>query len=177
MKLKLPIYHLTFLFILAIVAGWLFFQTEKNMSEVEKLQIEVNQQMVNVDKLAELKTQLPTFTREIGIYRKTLPSTEAEVADFAATVEQMARGLGLQITYHFDDFTELVEVSGQNIYGLGSEIVLEGSFQSLTDFMARLSGLPYFFKVDKLTISKQETKPGIKVSVDGFLMMNISKKI
>lgn len=176
MKLNLPLLHLSFLLIFLMSGGWLFFQTEKNMLEVEKLQSEVNQQEINISKLAELKTQLPNFNREIGIYKKTLPATEAEVADFAATVEQVARGLGLQITYHFDDFTESVEVAGQNIYGLGSEIVLEGSFQAFSDFMARLSSLPYFFKVDKLTVSKQESKAGIKVSIDGFLMMNITKK-
>lgn len=176
MKPRSPFIHLFLLSLLLISAGVLFYQIDKNLSEVESLQIEVDQQMSNVSKLADLKTQLPLFSREVNIYRKTLPASEVEVADFAATVEKMARSLGLSIVYHFDDFTESVDVSGQNIYGLGSEIVLEGSFQSLTTFLESLSELPYFFKIDKLTVTKHETKPGVKVSINGFLMMNIIKK-
>lgn len=176
MKSKLPYLHIIILFLLLVGIGVLFYLTEKKIVEVNQLQIEVGRQSSNTSRLADLKEILPTLSEETKVYLRTLPSDEADVANVASTMEQIARSLGLIISFHFDDFTKQVDVSGQNIYGLGSEIVLEGSFQGLTVFLSRLSGLPYFFKIDKLTIVKHESKPGMKAVLNGFLMMNLEKK-
>lgn len=154
----------------------MFYRLEKGFTETNRLQIEVDRQEVNIEKLLSLSNQLPTFSGETVTYLKTLPSTETDVANFASIVEQNARDSGLTISNHFDDFPKQVDVSGKNISGLGMEITVEGSFQSLTLFLTRLSSLPYYFKIDKVTILKHEINPGVKSVINGFLMMNIEKK-
>lgn len=158
-----------------IAAGVLFFAAEKKITEVDKLQMEVEQQAENIEKLAILSSTLPQLTGEMNKFLETLPATEGDVAEFATSVEGIARGLGLTIAYRFDDFPKKVDVAGQNIYGLGSEISLEGSFQGLINFLSGLSNFPNFFKIDKITLLKHETKPGLKITINGFLIMNVEK--
>lgn len=172
MKQRLPIIHLAILLFLALGAGAMYYQTEKKILSNNTLQKEVDQQAENVARLNELATSLPALSSETARYLRALPADESEVANFASTVEQKAREAGLLITFHFDDFPKNVSVSGQNILGLGTDIILEGTFQGLTVFLSRLSSLPYFFKVDKMTILQHETKTGIKASIDGSLMMS-----
>lgn len=176
MKTKLPAIQLVILCLLILVLLGLFFTTENKILQVNKLQLEVTQQESNIKKLDELSATLPGMSSEIAGFLNTLPANEEDVADFATTLEQVAKGAGITIAFHFDDFPKPVEVIGQNITGLGSEIALEGSFQGVTTFLTKLSNLQYFFKIDKLTIIKLETKPGVKAIITGALMMNIEKK-
>lgn len=175
MKTKLPIFHLLFLILLMVGVGVLFYRTEKNIKEANLLQVEVDRQKTNINKLEELTTVFPTLTREMSVYLKTLPTSEAEVAAYAAMVETLAKESGLTIANHFDDFPKTLDISGKNILGLGMEVTLEGSFQGLTKFFTGLTTLPYYFKVDKILILNRETKNGVKAVVNGALMMNTSK--
>lgn len=154
----------------------MFLQTRNKIVEANNLRREVVQQRENLEKLNLLSAVLPDLTTEMADYLKTLPLNEAEVADFAAFVEKTARDLSLVITFHFDDFPKPLNVSGQNIFGLGSDMVVEGSFSGLTTFLSNLSAARYFFKIDKLTVIKHESKIGVKASISGALMMNIQKK-
>lgn len=176
MKTKLPIIHIILLILLMVGVGVLFYQTENNFMEANRLQVEVDRQKTNVGKLEGLSVLLPTLTRETALYLRTLPTNESEVSVYATLVETLAKESGLTIVNHFDDFPKMLDVSGKNILGLGIEMTLEGTFQSLTKFFAHLTALPYYFKVDKIMILNQETKTGVKAVVDGSLMMNISKK-
>ncbi len=176
MKTRLPLLQLAILSLLIFVLLGLFFTTENKIVQVNKLQLEASQQESNIQKLGVLSTTLPGLSSEIAGFLNTLPANEEDVANFAAALEQVARSAGLGITFHFDDFPKPIEVTGQNITGLGSDITLEGSFQGVTTFLTRLSNLQYFFKIDKLTIIKHETKPGVKAIVTGALMMNTEKK-
>lgn len=176
MKTRLPIWHLIFLITVVLVMAVMSFTTDKTMREVNSLRTEIERQENNNLKLVELANILPPLANETLVYQKTLPSNEAGVATFVSLMESLAKGIGMTVAFHFNDFPNQVDVSGKNIYGLGSEIALEGSFQSLTTFLARLSELPYFFKVDKMMILKHDTKPGVKVVITGYLMMNQEKK-
>lgn len=151
-------------------------KTEKKIEEINTLLNEVNLQSENVNRLTMLESTLPTLAVETKTYLKTLPSTESEVATFAAILESMARQENLSIVFHFDDFVKPVEISSQKMNGLGIGIDLNGAFDSLTKFVDKLSSLPYFFKIDKMTITKNENKSGMKAVLNGFLMMNIEKK-
>lgn len=176
MKTKLPIIHIIILILLMVGAGILFYRTENNFKEANRLQVEVDREKTNVDKLEGLFVLLPTLTRETVVYLKTLPTNESEVSIYATMVETLAKESGLTIVNHFDDFPKTLDVSGKNILGLGMEITLEGTFQGLTEFFTRLSALPYYFKVDKIMILNHETKTGVKAVVNGSLMMNTLKK-
>lgn len=176
MKSQSPALHLVVTILLLLVLGGLFYVTERTILQVNMLEVEVNQQEANTERLQDLRSSLPGLTPQIENFLNTLPSNEQDVAEFAAVLEQEARSVGLVITFQFEDFPEPVDVSGQNIVGLGSEITLEGSFQGVTTFMSRLSALPYFFKVDKLTVLNHETKSGVKAIVAGSLMMNIERQ-
>jgi Tfp pilus assembly protein PilO len=176
MKIKSPIWYLFFLIIVLLAIGWLFFATEKTMREVNSLKVEIGRQESNNVKLGELAVILPTLTAETFAYEKTLPTNEEEVATFVSLVESLVKDAGLTVVFHFEDFPGKIDVSGKNIYGLGSEITLEGSFQGLTTFLTRLSGMPYFFKVDKLMLLKLDNRSGVKSLITGYLMMNPEKK-
>ena len=176
MKTKLPMFHLIFLILLMVGAGFLFYRTENNIKATRKLQLEVSRQETNISKLGDLSVLLPTLTSETSTYLRTLPMSESDVAAYATLVETLAKDSDLTIANHFDDFPKARDVSGKNILGLGMEITLEGPFQGLTRFFARLTALPYYFKIDKITILNQETKTGVKAIVNGSLMMNTEKK-
>lgn len=176
MKTKPPYLHLAILFLILTIVGFLFLKTEKKIEEINSLLNEVNLQSENVNKLSVLESTLPTLADETKIYLKTLPATESEVATFAATLETMAREENLSIVFHFDDFVKPVEISSQKMSGLGIGIDLNGGFDSLTKFVEKLSSLPYFFKIDKMTITKNENKSGMKAVLNGYLMMNVEKK-
>lgn len=175
MKTKLPLLHLFWLFLLTIGVVVFFFQTKFNIETAAKLQVEVNNQTANDKKLSDLAALMPTLSKETISYLKTLPTNEVEVANFATQVELIAKEQGLLIAFNFEDFPRQIEVSGKNAFGLGTEISLEGSFQNLTVFLTRISSLPYFFKIDKMTILKNETKLGVKAIIDGSLIMNLDR--
>lgn len=176
METKPPYLHLLILFLILCLVGFLFLRTEKKIEEINLLLNEVNLQSENVNKLAVLASTLPTLSDETKVYLKTLPATESEVATFAAVLESMAREDNLSIVFHFDDFVKPVEVSSQKMNGLGIGVDLNGGFEPLTEFVKKLSSLPYFFKIDKMTITKNENRSGMKAVLNGYLMMNIEKK-
>jgi Tfp pilus assembly protein PilO len=154
----------------------LFVSTENKIKSVNKLLIEAEQHSTNLVKLDELRSTLPSMKGEITTYQKTLPSTESEVAVFAATLEKIAKESGMTIVFHMDDFTKIVEVSSQKINGLGIQLDLVGNFAGLVSFQTKLSELPFFFKIDKISVTKNENRPGLKAVFVGYLMMSGSKK-
>ena len=161
---------------IALASGFYFVKTVRDIESVNKLKVEVARQETNMIKLDELSQEMPRLSNEALRFNNTLPADENEVANFTGVVEQFAKELGLTISNHFDDFPKQVDIAGKNMLGLGMEITLEGSLQSLTGFFSRLSSMQYFFKVDKITLLKHETKSGIKAIVNGSLIMEVEKK-
>lgn len=172
MKTKTPIFHLIILFLLLVFFVFIFIKLKEKILITNMLQSEVNVILDNQSRLDRLTKDLPLLKNEIGVWSKTLPRTEGDVAVFASTVEKAARDQGLVITLHFDDFPEVVGVLGLKVPGLGSDVVLEGSFAGVTKFISTLSELPYYFKIDKLIAIKSDLKHGVKVTLSGILMMS-----
>ena len=104
MKTKLPMFHLIFLILLMVGAGFLFYRTENNIKATRKLQLEVSRQETNISKLGDLSVLLPTLTSETSTYLRTLPMSESDVAAYATLVETLAKDSDLTIANHFDDF-------------------------------------------------------------------------
>lgn len=171
MKNKQPLLPLLFLLILLMGAGYLFSMTEKKMVAVNRLRSEVNLLSGNQVRLDELSQVLSNISGDVDTWNKTLPISEANVATFAATMESAARSQGLVIVWHFGDFPEIVDIGGHKMYGLATDIILEGSFQGVRQFTAVFSKLPYFYRTDKLTLIGTETKKGVKATFSGMLMM------
>lgn len=176
MKTKPPFIHLFILFVFIVGNLILFYLTDKKLLLRNKLTLEISQQTDNINRLNELETSLPTLAKEMQILSKTLPTTEVDIANFASAVERIARESGLISVFHFDDFAQSVAISKQNVPGLGIAIDLNGNFQGVIGFLSKLSRLLYFYKIDKITITKNENKPGIKAVLNGFLITNIEKK-
>lgn len=174
-RTSLPTIHLILLLLVLAVSGILFYLTQRQMSSVNRLQAEVNLISQSRNKLADLSENLPVVLTEAGAWRQTLPENEEDVARFATEIEQMAKAQGLVFALDFDDFPGPIDVGGKYIDGLGADVTLEGSYQGVTNFLTRLSGLPYFFKVDKLALSTHESGTGVKAVINGALMMDLNK--
>lgn len=169
-----PIIHIVML--LAVVGGviYLYYLLQQSLVLTKKLQSEVDLATADQTRLKLLSSQMPILANENTAWLKTLPKTEDDVAQFAAFVEQLAKVQGLKIVIHFEDFPKMSMISGTNMSSLGTDIILDGSFQGLTSFISQISGSNYFFKIDKLSIIKLETKPGVKATLNGSLIMNLN---
>jgi len=176
MKSKQPLIHLLLLFIIVLVSGLYSVKTVRDIESVNKLKQEVSRLEINIVKLADLSNEVPPLSDETLRYANTLPANENEVANFTGVVERFAQESDLTILNHFDDFPKQVDVIGKNMFGLGMEITLEGSFQGVNGFFSKLSTMQYFFKADKITLLKNEVNSGIKVIVNGSLIMGVEKK-
>lgn len=164
--------HIFIFGIFLAAALFMFYLTQRQLSSLALTQAKVNNLTDNQVKLVDLESSLPTYS-VLGIsWLSTLPANEKDVASFASQIEGLARASNLTIVLSFDDFPGPVDVLGHYITGLGSEITLQGSFAGVTNFLSGLSGLPYFFKIDKMTLTKPETKIGVKAVFFGALMMN-----
>lgn len=172
-KTKQPIVHL-FIFAIFLVAGLvMFIYTQKQLRLISTARAEVDQLAESQKRLTELATLLPTYSLSGRTWQMTLPENEKEVAGFAASIEAAAKGNGLTIGIGFDDFPGPVDVSGHYIAGVGAEITLTGSYSGVSAFLTRLASLPYYFKIDKMTLTKPENKVGVKAILNGSLMMNL----
>jgi len=176
MKSKQPLIHLLLLFIIVLVSGLYSVKTVRDIESVNKLKQEVSRLEINIVKLADLSNEVPPLSDETLRYANTLPANENEVANFTGVVERFAQESNLTILNHFDDFPKQVDVIGKNMFGLGMEITLEGSFQGVNGFFSKLSTMQYFFKADKITLLKNEVNSGIKVIVKGSLIMGDVQK-
>lgn len=173
-KNTLPIVQITILTIVLAAAILMFYLTQAKLLAVSRAQARVNDLTENQRKLEELKTSLPSFSGLAGSWRNILPANEKEVALFAGQIEQLAKTSNLTIALGLDDFPGPVDISGHYIAGLGVEVTLEGSFTGIINFLSGLNNLPYFFKIDKITLTKPETKVGVKAVINGALMMNLA---
>lgn len=171
-KNTLPGTHIIIFTVILGLALFMFYLTQAQLMSVGRAQARVDDLTDNQRKLEELKTSLPTYSVLGSNWQKTLPANEKDVAAFAAGIEQLAKAQNLTIAISFDDFPGPVDVFGHYITGLGVEITLGGNFAGISGFLTDLSGLPYFFKVDKMTLTKPETKVGVKAVINGALMMN-----
>ena len=172
-NIKTPIVHLTILLIFVASCGWLFYLTEQKIKSGNLLQAQLNIFISNSSKLDNLADTLPALKIEASQWLKSLPTNETDVAIFASKLEQFAKIQGLTILIHFDDFPKLMDVSGTKIYGLSADISLDGTYQGTTRFLELLTKSREFFKIDKMTMTKKETKPGIGTLLNGVLMMNL----
>ncbi len=173
---KPPTTRLSILFILVVLCGVGFYYVENKIKTTNNLLSEIDYISNSHTQLEDLKLSIPTLTEDINNWKNTLPSTEDEVAIFATRVEQIAKGQGIITAIDFDDFPGPITVLGHEVNGLGADITLDGSYRGLTNFMSEISTLPYFYKVDKLTITKHETKLGVKTTINGVLITNFGEK-
>lgn len=171
----LPVLHLILLLLLIGFAGFLFYVTARQLELTNRFQAEVDQIVANQSRLSDLAVSLPSLTGETGAWSKTLPVTEKDVAAFAVQIEQLAKTQGLVSSLDLEDFPGPIDVSGRYLTGLGVDITLEGSYQGVTNFVFALGNLPYFYKIDKLTLTKQETRLGVKAILNGALIMNLNE--
>ena len=172
-KTTIPTAHLTIFLLLLGVIVVLFFLTQKQLRLVNLAQAETNNLAENRVKLADLSDSLPGVAGETNVWLRALPSDEEGVARFAASLEQLARDRSLTVILDFDDFPETIDIAGKLLPGLGLQINLEGSFDNVRSFMSDLAKMNYFYKTDKITVLTHETKPGVKASFTGSLMLNI----
>lgn len=171
-----PTLHLLLLMVAAIVSGVAFFVAQRQISIDNRLQAEAELLRRNREKISGLANSLPQLNADMIRWGKTLPGNEAEVATFAAQIERAAGNQNLTFELNLDDFPGPVDVNGHYIDGLGAGITVDGSYQGVTGFVSNLSALPYYFKIDKITITKNDTKPGVKAVINGSLMMDLQKK-
>ncbi len=169
---KQPLVHIFILGIFLAVALFMFYLTQRRLMALSQTQARVNNLSNNQAKLSDLESNLPTFSVLGNSWLQTLPANEKDVAAFATQIESLAKTQNLTIILGFDDFPGPVDVLGHYIAGLGAQITLEGSFAGISNFLSNLSSLPYFFKIDKMTLTKPETKIGVKAVLNGALMMN-----
>jgi len=170
---KQPIIHLVIFAIFLAMGMVMFYLTQEQLRLTGLALASADQLATSQTNLADLSVQLPVYTRQALIWQAALPANEKEVAGFAARIEQLARDNNLTIALTLDDFPGPVDVSGRYIAGVGTAINLEGGYADVTDFLFNLSRLPYFFKIDKLTLTKPDTGVGVKVIINGSLMMNL----
>lgn len=173
-KTKQPIIHLTFFVIFLAAAMLVFYLTQNQVRKASLARAELVQLTESRGRLNELTTLLPRYELLERNWLSTLPQNEKEVAAFAEGLEQLAKASGLILELSFDDFPGPVDVSGHYIAGVGAQITLVGSYAGVTSFLASLSDLPYYFKVDKMTLTKPDSRPGLKAQFNGSLMMNLS---
>jgi Tfp pilus assembly protein PilO len=159
---------------ITLVGVGLAFATVRLNAQVGLLQKDVDQQTVDQTRYFELADQYAAFADSYQNWARLLPASEAEVAVFAAIVEQQAKTRNLTLNLHFEDFPELVDTQGKYLAGLKLTVSLEGSYQDSTAFINDLTKLPYFFRVDKLILTQDEIKKGIKTTLQGYLFMNVS---
>lgn len=175
-KNSTPTIHVLFLILAIIVTGSVFFIAQRQISLDNRLQAEAELLRRNREKLGELANILPSFNADMKRWADTLPGNEAEVATFAAQIERLAGNQNLTFELNLDDFPGPVDVNGHYVDGLGAGITVDGAYQGVTNFLTNMSALPYYFKIEKLTITKNETKPGVKAIINGALMMDLIKK-
>ncbi len=168
-----PILHIIVFAIFILVASVMFYLTQRQLITLGRVRAKVKGLSESQGRLVELESSLPAYSALGGSWQKTLPTNAKDVAAFAGQIEGLAKTSNLTITINFDDFPGPVDILGHYVSGLGAEITLVGSFSGVTNFLSSLSGFPYFFKIDKMTITKPETKVGVKAVFNGVLMMNI----
>ncbi len=170
---KQPVLHIIIFGLLLVAALFLFYLTQHQLTALSQAQAKANSLSENQSRLATLESSLPVNSILASTWLRTLPTNEKDVAAFATQIEGLAKAQSLTIDIRFDDFPGPVDISGHYIAGLGAEVTLMGSFTGVTNFLSNLSGLPYFFKIDKMTLTKPEAKSGVKAVFDGYLMMNL----
>ncbi len=168
-----PIIYIAILIGLLVACGLLFYLAASQITLANKTEAAVKLLAQNQAKLVELSDSLPQLAGIARSWSGSLPANESEVAIFASRIEQIANSQKLVFSLNFDDFPGPVEVNGVNIIGLGASITLEGSFTAISNFLTALSDLPYFFKTDRLTLTKRDSGPGVKTIINGALMLNI----
>lgn len=173
-KTKQPVIQLTVFAILLTATVVMFYFTQNQIRLASLVQAEVNQLSESRARLTELATLLPRYSLREKTWLSALPQNEKEVAAFAESLEQLAKANSLILTLGFDDFPGPVDVSGHYIAGVGAQISLEGSYAGISTFLANLANRPYYFKVDRMTLTKPDGRPGVKALIDGSLMMNLA---
>lgn len=155
-----------------LITGLLAFLSLRLSVTAASLQREVDQLTLDAARFDEQSALYAAYASRYADWSRLLPVTEGEVAIVAATLEQLAASHSLTILLNFDDFPGAVETSGKLHWGLGLDLNLDGAYQNLVAFTAELSKLPYFYRIDKLILTQQETGNGVKANFQGVLFMN-----
>lgn len=162
------------LFVLSLIVCMVaFYFASRELLRTNRARVVVDDLAASRTKLTQLRTILPIYVESSKEWSKSLPATEKDVAAFAEEIEQMAKSAGIKFNLSFDDFPGPVDVTGNYMAGLGAEITLEGSFAGIAGFVNKLTESVYFFKIDKITMTKSEVKNGVRAILNGALMMNL----
>ena len=172
MKSRTPVIHIVLFLLLLGVAVVLFWITQSLLRDRNFRLAEIDNLVENRARLDSANVLLSQIQADEAVWRGYLPSTEEDVAAFASSIERLTRVQTMDVTLDFDDFPAQVDIGGKFVTGLGLSITLEGSYQGLTNFFGELNKLSYFFKTDKITILKHETRNGIKATIRGSLIMS-----
>ncbi len=149
----------------------LWYLNTKELKTVTDLQQQINALQADEAKYNDDLTQYSSFQTLLTTWEQSLPKNETQVAVFASSVENLAKSQTLALTLDFEDFPGQVDIGGRYATGIGLEMNLQGSYQNLTAFIHKLNALPYFFKIDKLILTQEELKPGVKATLTGTLIM------
>lgn len=169
---RFPLTHILILIGVMLGSVCLFYLLFKGLVVTNKLKAEVALVSANQARLDKLILTMPTLSSEFESLKKTLPSSEEEVAQFAAYLELVAKEQDLVITINFNDFPKSSVISGKKMETLVTDVTLEGSYGGVTNFVKQISNSNYFYKIDKLSIARQEPRLGVKAVLNGLLIMN-----
>lgn len=159
------------LLILVSLAGLLTWQTLSFSSQRITLSREVEQLTTDNSRYQSMSVSFTNHALQFQAWQQLLPVNETEVALFAAQVENLANQTQLTLELHFDDFPGQVETQKKLLFGIATDISLEGSYQNLITFMSQLQRLPHFYRIDKLILTRQETNRGVEATLQGILYM------
>src|SRR5687767_1311669 len=160
---------LVILFLLTIILGVVFYFTHQKYSSLVRLERETNQLNQDLIRLEDANTSYSSYSSLTQDWSRTLPANETEVAAFAAQVEQQARSHSLVVELNFEDFIKQIDIQSP-FNGLGLDISLTGSYQNLLNFLSSLESLPYFYRINKITITQNELTTGVKATLSGALI-------
>jgi Tfp pilus assembly protein PilO len=162
---------LTILAILLVTAALLTWQLLGINDQVSALMDEVDLLQADNDRYFQLSSSYSNFSSINQNWLDFLPTNENEVALFAARVEDLARTHQLNIVLRFDDFPAPIATQGKTLYGINTDIILEGSYQGLIAFTSDLERIPYFYRLDKLILTQNDSGGGVDATLQGVLYM------
>ncbi len=146
------------------------FQMRSRLAVVSQLRLEVERDREAQEKYENLLNEFSREKAEEIEWRSLLVTDEEGVAQFAATVEALARDLGLSLTIKFDDLQTRVELAGKQGVGLKVELALSGNYEAMKAFLRGLETGKYLVKQNRLQLSQQGSG-SYTLTMTGVLIM------
>lgn len=175
-KINPPYFPMMILIGLMIATGYIFYLYYDLRITANKLQVETGSISTNRTNLRNLSLLLPRLSPEMKEWSKSLPASEEEVALFASFLDRVAKEQNVVMDIHFGDFPTVSDISGKKMQTLPLDITIEGSYQGIIQFIGQISTSKYFYKIDKLSLTKPDLKPSVKTIIVGWLIMGENKQ-